>query len=241
MSRAFFYILFSPIRRMKNEVVIFLLCAAAIQGERMKNLKLFAEWKDLEFAFPTQAHRQAAIGNGEYISGRGVPIDVDIDYRAHGLTRVFVTIPRFTTGIPVTLGVITPAEANGGPIIQPFPYYELQNMYARSCDGITSVFRVKVGLREDLSLFMSKSIHVCYDIHTFFNHIRLMNADDSGYSTRAELENVNIVHRNYWFTIWIMMHWFTVISSRRINSIRESHYSSRLWWTYSIHHPAVNV
>lgn len=130
----------------KQVIILFLLAFASTQAQRgtEKNLKLVSEWKDLEFAFPSPSVRQAAIQNGQYISGRGVPIDVDVDYRSQGPSRIFVTIPRFVTGIPVTFGVVTSGVANGGPIIQPYPNYESQSSHGQNCDGITSVFRVAV-------------------------------------------------------------------------------------------------
>lgn len=129
---------------MKYKAIVFLFCVCytLTHGQQTKNLKLFAEWKDLEFAFPSQGHRDAAIQNGQYVIGNGVPIDVDVDYRTQ--TRVFITIPRFTTGIPVTLGVVMKTQGNGGPIIQPFPDYDTQSSHGQNCNGITSVFRVAV-------------------------------------------------------------------------------------------------
>lgn len=127
-------------------IALLMLVFVSTQAQRgtVKNLKLVSEWKDLEYAFPSQSHRQAAIQSGQYISGRGVPIDVDVDYRIQGQSRIFITIPRLTTGIPVTLGVVTSAGANGGPIIQPYPDYNSQSSHGQNCDGITSVFRVAV-------------------------------------------------------------------------------------------------
>lgn len=129
---------------MKQIIVLFSLALVSAQAQAIKNLKLVSEWKDLEYAFPSPSHRQAAIQSGQYITGRGVPIDVDVDYRDQGASRIFVTIPRFTTGIPVTFGVVTSAGANGGPIIQPYPDYDSQSSHGQNCNGITSVFRVAV-------------------------------------------------------------------------------------------------
>lgn len=105
------------------------------------NLKTVAEWGSLDYVFPDGNSRQAAIRNGQFVRGNGVPIDVDVDYQLNAPSRIFITIPRFTTGIPVTLGYI----ANGpGNLIQPYPNYAIQSSHGRDCDGITSVFRVAV-------------------------------------------------------------------------------------------------
>lgn len=124
--------------------VLIALSAAQQRQGAVKNLKLVSEWKDLEYAFPTPIARQAAIQNNLYVPGNGVPIDMDVDYREQGASRIFVTIPRFTTGIPVTFGVLSNTAGAGGPIIQPYPDYNWHSSHGQNCDGLTSVFRVTV-------------------------------------------------------------------------------------------------
>lgn len=78
---------------------------ASVESIAGNNLKGVAEWNTLDYVFPQPFVRQQAIQNGQFVPNNGVPIDIDIDYRGDNLpSRIFVTIPRFTTGIPVTLG-----------------------------------------------------------------------------------------------------------------------------------------
>lgn len=44
------------------------------------DLKLVAEWKNLEFTFPSPEHRSSAIAEGKFVSTNIVPIDVDVYY-----------------------------------------------------------------------------------------------------------------------------------------------------------------
>lgn len=60
--------------------------------------------------------------------------------------RVFVTIPRFEKGIPVTLGTVSDINTHNGPLIAPYPNYEWHKSYGKNCDAITSVFRIMVSL-----------------------------------------------------------------------------------------------
>lgn len=108
------------------------------------DFKLVSEWRDLEYAFPTPQLRQAAISSGQYVAGNGVPIDVDVNYRTGRASRIFVTIPRFTTGIPVTLGVVSGNSANNGPLVEPYPDYSWHSSHGQNCNGITSVFRIAI-------------------------------------------------------------------------------------------------
>ncbi|XP_059622549.1 major royal jelly protein 1-like [Phlebotomus argentipes] len=107
-------------------------------------LKKVAEWYDLEYEFPTAMDRQNAIIQKKYIPGNGVPIDVDVAYRNMGGSLIFVTVPRFTNGIPVTLGTISGMSTSMGPMIRAYPDYASQSSHGARCDGITSVFRVSV-------------------------------------------------------------------------------------------------
>lgn len=88
------------------------LLSAHAHRASLKNLNLISEWKDIEFSFPSPSHRQEAIENGHYMPGRSLPIDVDIHYGVEGQARIFVTIPRFQTGIPVTVGIVTSTGSN---------------------------------------------------------------------------------------------------------------------------------
>ena len=56
-------------------------------------------------------------------------------------TRIFVTIPRFKVGVPVTLGTIAPIA---GALIQPYPDYSWHSSHGANCDGITSVLRIAI-------------------------------------------------------------------------------------------------
>lgn len=65
-------------------VPIIIVLLAVVQIPIITNaqrLKLLAEWKELEFEFPSNLVRDNAIRSGEYQRGRAVPIDVDVDYR----------------------------------------------------------------------------------------------------------------------------------------------------------------
>lgn len=47
----------------------------------LKKLKTVAEWKELEFQFPTPEDKNLALLSGKYVPGNAVPIDVQVDYK----------------------------------------------------------------------------------------------------------------------------------------------------------------
>ncbi|XP_076623551.1 yellow-e3 [Colletes latitarsis] len=120
-----------------------ILLVVAISGSpTYEKLKSIYEWKRLEFAFPNEIARQTAIKNGQFIPGAPVPIDVDV-YNGGHMSRIFVSVPRFQDGVPVTLGYVTDEQtAAGNPIIAPYPNWDYNAI--GSCDSITSVYRMQI-------------------------------------------------------------------------------------------------
>lgn len=112
----------------------------ASQEFGLRSLKVVAEWKTLDFVFPRPDMRQNAIQNSDFVQKNCVPIDVDVDYQENSPSRIFITIPRFTTGIPITLGHVYGPNNS----IQPYPAYSWHESHGNDCDGITSVFRISV-------------------------------------------------------------------------------------------------
>lgn len=69
-------------------------------------------------------------------------------YQGPGQPRIFVTIPRFQLGVPITLGVLTGTYGQNGPKIAAFPSYAWQSSNGTDCKGITSVFRIAVSRKD---------------------------------------------------------------------------------------------
>jgi hypothetical protein len=124
----------------------FMLLMPFVNGQVQKPLRMVSQWNQMEFAFPSDNERQSAIDNGNFVAGNSILIDVDVDYKDMG-SRVFVTIPRFQNGVPITLGVVKPEASSGLTKIHAYPSYSWHSSPdADHCDGIISVFRVAVSL-----------------------------------------------------------------------------------------------
>ncbi|XP_071444323.1 protein yellow-like [Hetaerina americana] len=101
-------------------------------------------WSTLDFEFPSDSARQSALRSGYFVPGNSQPIDV----QAVG-DRVFITMPRWKEGIPATLASVprSPPGCTEGttcsPLLNPYPNWSW-NSGDKSCDGLTSVFRVNV-------------------------------------------------------------------------------------------------
>lgn len=126
-------------RAAKCFVILVLMAVAA--AKKSEKMRMIHSWKKLEFAYPKPADRDAAIKNGDFVPGAPVPIDVDV---YHGVTqKVFISVPRFQNGVPVTIGYVTESVTpEGNPVIAPYPNWEFNKL--GNCDGVTSVYRMKV-------------------------------------------------------------------------------------------------
>ncbi|XP_047529878.1 major royal jelly protein 1-like isoform X1 [Vanessa atalanta] len=104
------------------------------------NLRIVKQWSELKFVFPSEEAQQAALANRFYVPGNSVPIDVDVHHRkGPAKSRIFVTIPRFDEGRPVTLGTV---DEEG--LVSGYPDYSWHDNQGNNCDGLTSVFRIAI-------------------------------------------------------------------------------------------------
>ncbi|KAJ0177193.1 hypothetical protein K1T71_007202 [Dendrolimus kikuchii] len=104
------------------------------------NLRVVRQWSELEFVFPNEAAYNLAVERRFYVSGKSVPIGLDVQHRKDGQqSRIFVTIPRFDEGRPITFGTVN----DQGRIVG-YPDYSWHDNQGYNCDGLTSVFRVAI-------------------------------------------------------------------------------------------------
>ncbi|XP_017755159.1 PREDICTED: protein yellow-like [Eufriesea mexicana] len=133
---------------MRRFYTTILLLLAIVGARGQDKLKKIYSWKTLEFDFPSEQTKLSAIKNGIFIPGASIPIDVDVHITA-SKTTVFVSIPRFQNGVPVTLGYVTGrVSADGNHLIAPYPSWVYNNI--DNCDSITSVYRMQIDQCERL-------------------------------------------------------------------------------------------
>lgn len=59
-------------------------------------------------------------------------------------TKIFVTIPRFSSGRPFTLATINIQPGSNSQPLKPYPDYSWHVNQGENCGGMTSVFRIAV-------------------------------------------------------------------------------------------------
>lgn len=65
------------------------------------NLRVAYEWKEIDFQYQTARDRQDAIDNKTFVPENVIPVGLEV-YK----TRLFITLPRWKTGVPASLAYI---------------------------------------------------------------------------------------------------------------------------------------
>ncbi|XP_061377138.1 protein yellow-like [Danaus plexippus] len=104
------------------------------------SLNIIREWVQLEFVYPNEEARVRAVTNKYFVPEVSIPIDVDV-YYGYGTQnpRIFITVPRFDVGRPITLGTVGEDGRISG-----YPDYSWHDYQGKNCEGLTSVFRVAI-------------------------------------------------------------------------------------------------
>lgn len=76
-----------------------LLCTALFVSASV--LDVVFEWKEVDFAYPSGAARQEAIRNRMFVPGNNVPVGLEV-----WNNKLFVTVPRWKTGVPASLAYV---------------------------------------------------------------------------------------------------------------------------------------
>nr|CAD7571217.1 unnamed protein product [Timema californicum] len=109
-----------------------------------EKLKEVYSWKKLDFVFPSVSVRENALKSEDYIVENNLPLGLDI-----WEDKLFVTVPRWKSGVASTLNYINLNDSSSSPLLTPYPSWEYNQLSTgdeneTSHDNIVSVFRVHV-------------------------------------------------------------------------------------------------
>ncbi|KAF4521191.1 hypothetical protein B566_EDAN010653 [Ephemera danica] len=103
-----------------------------------ENFTVVYEWFKLDYAWQDDSSKAAALSAGRYIPEHNAPAGLSV----FG-SRVFVSVPRWLPGVPVTLAWLPSAGATtASPKLHPFPSWEMQQ--AGNCSALQSVMSMEV-------------------------------------------------------------------------------------------------
>ncbi|KAI5634340.1 major royal jelly protein domain-containing protein [Phthorimaea operculella] len=116
---------------------LLLLGLVSLSTATVKLQEMFS-WNALDWAYPDQQSRLAAISNGELIPENALPVGIE-----RWNNKLFVSVPRWRAGIPATLNYI-PLDApyDPSPKLTPYPSWQA-NELGNCASGLTTVYRIK--------------------------------------------------------------------------------------------------
>lgn len=104
------------------------------------NLQVAYQWNQIDFEFPSETERTEALRSGSFVPENVIPVGLEV-YKK----RLFLTLPRWKTGIPASLAYININETNSkSPKLRPYPSWNAhRNLSPDEAPEIVSPFRIR--------------------------------------------------------------------------------------------------
>lgn len=103
-----------------------------------ENFTVVYEWFKLDYAWPDDSSKAQALSTGRFVPEHNAPAGLSV----FG-SRVFVSVPRWLPGVPVTLAWLpSSGSASASPKLHPFPSWEMQ--LPGNCTALQSVMSMEV-------------------------------------------------------------------------------------------------
>ncbi|XP_074031824.1 yellow-c [Leptinotarsa decemlineata] len=100
-------------------------------------------WKELDFDWPNDEFKNDLVKSGEYVAGNNLPLGVD-----RWKDKLFVTVPRWKSGVAASLNYIPLNSTDKSPKLVPYPDWKANILPKKGEtpeeNHIVSTFRLKV-------------------------------------------------------------------------------------------------
>ncbi|XP_049839989.1 protein yellow-like [Schistocerca gregaria] len=109
----------------RHALHLWLLCLAAVifgLSDAGKLNETF-RWRQLDFDFPSDAERSAAMATKRFRPSDNVPVGVEV-----WGDRVFVTVPRWKAGVPASLAYVRRDDPADNPKLRPYPEWSWHDL-----------------------------------------------------------------------------------------------------------------
>ncbi|CAG9125745.1 unnamed protein product [Plutella xylostella] len=104
----------------------------------MDQLHILYEWKQLDYQFPSEGARQQALASKEFVPQNNIPMGLEVFE-----DRLFVTVPRWRSGVPASLNYISLTDnSTSSPKLIPYPSWAA-HAAGQGRPEIVSPFRVR--------------------------------------------------------------------------------------------------
>lgn len=83
------------------------------------NYEVVYSWPSIDYTWPSDSVKEEYIQHGKFVVSNNVPSGVRVFK-----DEVYVTVPRWFSGVPATLNKIVPPTSGKSALLQPFPSWE---------------------------------------------------------------------------------------------------------------------
>ncbi|XP_060535472.1 protein yellow-like [Cylas formicarius] len=115
------------------KIIYLITCAALVSGA--EKFKVVRQWTHLNYTWRSQAEYKDALKTGRYVPQNNAPVGIKI----YGNT-LYVSVPKYRKGVPVTLTTVENNHFN--PLLSPFPSWELND--DSDCANLQSVQSMEI-------------------------------------------------------------------------------------------------
>lgn len=125
---------------MKSTVLLItgVLLAASSNAKNDKMEEVF-HWKQVDYAFPDKEARESSIKAGKFVPENNLPLGLEV-----WNDKLFITVPRWKSGIPSSLNYVKIGTNNKSPAFIPYPSWEANRIHDGSNETkIISTFRIR--------------------------------------------------------------------------------------------------
>ena len=105
----------------KCATILFALVAVSLAVH--EEFEVQFEWKYVNYTWPSEQEYEQAKLDKSYIEENNAIAGIKI-----WNDRMFITMPRWKTGVPVTLASTSSKPVNPAPLLEPYPNWEMQKL-----------------------------------------------------------------------------------------------------------------
>lgn len=120
---------------MSKVIILVILSSLAITYAEMNTTEIVLEWNYINYTWPSEESYTSAINKGLYIKENNAIAGLKV-----WKNEIYLSIPRWKTGVPVTLAIASLYELS--PLLEPFPNWEMQTL--NNCSAFQFVLSMEI-------------------------------------------------------------------------------------------------
>lgn len=83
------------------------------------NLQERFKWKQVDFEWKSPEQKEQGLQSGDFIPENNLPLGIE-----RWQNKLFITVPRWKTGVASSLNYVDLNDSNESPLLKPYPSWE---------------------------------------------------------------------------------------------------------------------